>query len=182
MNYTNLTLLDILKTESITSTHERAFIADDIFDILAEAYSDVKGGLLFSSVDDLILKTAMWKVIYFQSNIVGVVIYKAKKGLKMVALAISSQVNKKLRNNIKIMLHEIFKMTFGKTWMEVSEGAEKFLMKIGGIKFMLPNTLANSLTGKEILSLDEDGYHYYREINGIVKRKIILGTVKNEKV
>jgi len=98
----------------------------------------------------------------------------------MVALAISDHLAYRLRKHIKTMLKEIFQRTFGKSWMEVSEGAEKFLMKIGGKKFMIPNTLAASLTGKEILSLDADGYHYYREINGIVKRKIILGTIKNE--
>jgi len=178
MNYTNLILLDILKTENITSTQEKAFIADDVFDILAEAYSDVKGGLLFSSVDELILDTSMWRVIYFQSTIVGVVIYKAKGGLKMVALALSTHLNISIQKYAKSMLSYLFKLTFTNTWMEVSESAERFIIRNGGERYLIPNTLASKLTGKDVLSLCDDGYHYTREINGIIKTKIIVGNPK----
>jgi len=178
MNYTNLILLDILKTENITSTQERAFIADDVFDILAEAYSDVKGGLLFSSVDELILDTSMWRVIYFQSTIVGVVIYKAKRGLKMVALALSAHLNTSIQKYVKSMLSYLFKLTFANTWMEVSESAERFIIRNGGERYLISNTLASKLTGKDVLSLCDDGYHYTREINGIIKTKVIVGNPK----
>ena len=178
MNYANLTLLDILKTENITSTHERAYIADDVFELLSSAYANVKGGLLFSSIDELILKTSMWRVIYFQSTIVGVVIYKAKRGLKMVALALSTNLNKPMQKYAKTMLSYLFKITFNTTWMEVSEGAEKFIVSNGGEKYFVPNHLASKLTGKEILGYCKDGYHYTREINGVLKTKVIVGKPK----
>ena len=178
MNYTNLTSLGLLQTEYITSTSERVFIADDVFAILQEAYREVKGGLHFSSPDELVLKTSAWRVIYFHSTIVGVVIYKAKRGLKMVALALSSHINSSIKRHAKTMLSYLFKLTFANTWMEVSESAERFIIRNGGERYLIPNTIASKLTGKDVLSLCDDGYHYTREINGIIKTKIIVGNPK----
>ena len=178
MNYTNLTSLEILKTEDIKSVAERAFIADEVFELLSVAYANVRGGLLFSSADELVMNTSVWRVIYFQSTIVGVVIYKAKRGLKMVALALANNLTKPIKKHTKTMLSYLFKVTFSNSWMEVSEGAERFILGIGGDRFIMPNSYASSLTGKDILDLDDDGLHYYREINGVVKRKLIIGTFK----
>jgi len=181
MKYENMVRFGRLESEVIDMMAEKTFIVDDVFMLLSHAYQNVKGGLHFESKEALLTSTTQWRVIYLDETIVGVVIYKAKKGLKMVAMAISDWVSYRVRKHIKTMLHEIFHLTFGKSWMEVSEGAEKFLMKIGGERFMVPNSYATALTGKKILSLDTDGYHYYREINGIVKRKIILGTIRDER-
>ena len=178
MTYQTLITSDRLTSDTITSTVEKSYIADEVYALLLQAYSSVKGGLHFVSVDELIVKTAQWRVIYLDDTIAGVIIYKAKRGSKMVAMAISDTLNYSLRTHVKSMLSYIFKITFGTTWMEVSEGAERFVLKVGGEKFLLSNTLAANLTGKEILSLDDDGYHYYREINGVIKRKVILGKTR----
>ena len=178
MNYKTLVDFEILKNETISSTFEKSLIADDVFNLLKEAYRDVKGGLHFSSVDDLLSKTSVWKIIYFQSSIVGVIIYKSKRGLKMVALGLSVTIDKFVSKHTKTMLSYIFKITFKNSWMEVSEGAERFIIKNGGGKYILPNTLAKNLTGKEILEFCEDGYHYKREINGVIKTKLIIGNPK----
>lgn len=45
----------------------------------------------------------------------------------------------------------------------------------------IPNTLAEVLTGKEIIEKDSDGYHYVRAINGHEHRKIIYGFVRLDK-
>jgi hypothetical protein len=162
----------------ITTIRDKVNIVDDVYDILYENYKSVKGGLHFSSKDELITKTDKWKVIYYDAQIVGVVIYKAKQGLKMVAMGIHTIIEKNLRYVTKQMLVKIFKFTFSHTWMEVSEAAEKFILKNGGDNFLIPNKLAKQLTGKEILELCEDGYHYTREINGIIKTKVMIGTPK----
>ena len=169
MNYNNLILIGALETENIISTHEKSFIVDDVFTILSKAYQDIAGGLHFKDKDELIHKTDLWKIIYLDEIIVGVVIYKAKRGLKMVALGIADFVSRKSQFLVKTMLSSIFKLTFSNSWMEVSEGVEKFIIK---------NCFAHQLTNKNILSLCSDGYHYTREINGVVKTKVIVGTVK----
>lgn len=178
MKYDNLILIGSLQTENITSTHEKSFLVNDVFTILQNTYKNVQGGLHFENEDELINKTDLWKIIYLDETIVGIVIYKAKKGLKMVALGIADFLNKTSQSIIKTMLSHIFQLTFSNTWMEVSEGVEKFILKHGGKRFLIKNTLASRLTDKEIVSLDEDGYHYKREINGVIKTKVMIGTIR----
>jgi len=178
MTYQTLINFDRLATDTISSMAEKSYIADEVYSLLYKAYTHVKGGLHFISPDELISKTSQWRVIYLDGNIVGAIIYKAKKGLKMVAMAISDSLDYSFRVHIKTMLSNIFKLSFRNSWMEVSEGAERFILKVGGERFIMPNSLASDLTGKNILSLDDDGTHYYREINGVIKRKIIIGTFK----
>jgi len=178
MTYQTLINFNRLESEIISSTAEKSYIADEVYSLLFKAYRHVKGGLHFLSPDELISKTSQWRVLYLDCNIVGVIIYKAKRGLKMVAMAISDSLDYSLRTHIKTMLSHIFQISFRNSWMEVSEGAEKFILKVGGEKFIISNTLAFQLTKKNILSLDNDGIHYYREINGVIKRKLIIGTFK----
>ena len=177
MNYNNLTQLELLQTEEISSTCEKVFIVDDVFAILEDAYKNVVGGLHFTSKDDLINTTDLWRVIYLDENIVGVVIYKAKHGLKMVALGIAN-ISKTARISVKTMLVHLFKLTFRNSWMEVSEGVEAFITQNGGERFLIKNSLASKLTGKNIVSLNKNGHHYNREILGVVKTKVMIGTVK----
>ena len=105
---------------------------------------------------------------------IGVIIYKAKFGLKMVALGLSDR----FRKEAKIILSRVLRETLSRTWMEVSEGMERFMQKIGCEKFFIPNSYADKLTKKKIIKLCNDGYHYIREINGIPKRKVIVGFPK----
>jgi hypothetical protein len=178
MTHSKLLLDNELYYETITKTLDKVYIVDEIYEILLQSYKNVKGGFLFASKDALIVNTDKWKVIYYAGEVVGVIIYKAKKGLKMVAMGIHSVIEKELKNFTKQALVKIFQLTFSQTWMEVSEGAEKFIRKNGGEKFLIPNSMAVKLTGKEILELCDDGYHYKRVINGVVKTKVMIGTAK----
>jgi len=175
MKYDNLVSLDMLYTDTVSATMEKSILADDVYHMLYNSYRDIPGGLHFSNEDDLVSKTDVWKIIYFESTIVGVVIYKAKRGLKMVALALSSRIDSINKGHAKRMLSQLFRMTFRHTWMEISEDAERFIIKNGGKRYLVSNTMASVLTGKEIVGLCEDGYHYTRVINGVLKRKIIIG-------
>jgi hypothetical protein len=178
MRYENLVTLGRLEEDILLSMAEKSYIADDVYTLLSNAYANVKGGLHFASPDELLSKTSLWKVIYLDSHIVGAIIYKSKRGLKMVAMAICDSINYTLRTHIKTMLSHIFQKSFRNSWMEVSECAEKFILHVGGDKFLVKNTLASQLTAKNILSLDNNGTHYYRKINGVIKRKVMIGTFK----
>ena len=164
--------------EEIYTLKAKTFMAEDVYVLLHTAYSNVKGGLHFANIDELILSTNLWQLIYYQDKLVGAVVYKAKQGLKMVAMAINHNTTKKIRTLTKDFLAYLFKKSFSKIWMEVSEAAEKFILKIGGDKFLIPNNYATDLTNKDIKVYEKDGYHYKREIQGIVKTKIIIGTPK----
>ena len=178
MQYHHLISLEILQSEKLNTTQEKAFWADDVFALLQEAYGKIKGGLHFASADELLLRTSLWEVIYWEEEIIGVLVYKQKNGLKMVALGISLALSQKIRGYVKTFLASILKLSFGHTWMEVSEGLERFVLGIGGRSYLLSHDLASRLTGKEILAYSDDGYHYIREINAICKSKVIVGSPK----
>ena len=93
-------------------------------------------------------------------------------------MAPNHDIAKKIKTLTKNFIAYIFKKSFRKIWMEVSEAAEKFMIKIGGDKFLVSHKYASNLTQKEIKGYEFDGYHYKREIQGITKTKIIIGTPK----
>ena len=174
MNLKTLEFTNIVYVEEVRKIGDKILIVDDIFDILKNAYSGVTGGLHFKDKDDLLLSTDLWRIIYMDTEPIGVIIYKAKFGLKMVALGLSN----KFRKEAKAILARVLRETLSRTWMEVSEGMEKFMLKLGCEKFFIPNIYAEKLTKKNIIKLCDDGYHYIREINGIPKRKVIVGFPK----
>jgi hypothetical protein len=165
--------------EEVRTLKDKTFIADDVYELLKKAYATVKGGLHFTNSTELITSTALWQLVYHYETLVGVIIYKAKLGLKMVAMGINHMVNKKIKRHTKKFISYIFKKSFSKIWMEVSEAAESFMLKIGGDKFLVSNKYAVDLTKKDIKEYENDGYHYKREIQGIIKTKIIIGSPKN---
>lgn len=64
---------------------------------------------------------------------------------------------------------------FARSWGEVSGAMEHILRKNGAEP--IPNYMAKMLTGKDIIELNPDGYHYTRMIGNTPHEKIIFGTV-----
>lgn len=160
------------KTITIKSLNTKRKILDEVYNLLASTYKNIEGGLSFSDKYDLLENTSLWKVIYLENNIIGVLIYKAKHGLKMVACA----VNETYKKIAKKRLINIFKKNFSKTWMEISEGLERFILSISSAKkFIITNAKAKDILEKSI-QLCNDQLHYIREINGVNKTKILIGT------
>lgn len=160
------------KTITFKSIKSRKEILDEIYLLLENAYKNIEGGLNFKNKYDLLNNTSVWKVIYFENKIIGVLIYKAKLGLKMVACAI----NNAYKNIAKKRLSNIFRKNFSKTWMEISEGLEYFILKISeSEKYIINNSKAKEILNKSI-QYSNDNYHYIREIKGVKKTKILVGT------
>ena len=160
------------KTVTIKALHTKQRILDEVYTLLESTYKNVEGGLNFENKYDLLQNTSIWKVIYFENHIIGVLIYKAKHGLKMVACAI----NETYKNIAKKRLINIIKKNFSKTWMEISEGLERFILNIASAKeFIIHNKKAKDILKKSI-QLCNDQHHYIREINGVNKTKILVGT------
>jgi len=162
-----------VEIKTLNNREEKEQYINSVWRVLNEGYKNVKGGLHFKSKAELLEKTEFWKVICYQGEVVAVTIYKAKKGLKLVALS----VGKKFREIAVSALKNVIKKDLKQCWMELSEAAEKFVLGLGGDKYILPNYLVEQVLGKEI-QLTSDGIHYTREIMGMKKEKILLGTVK----
>lgn len=160
------------KTVTLKSLNSKEKIINQVFNLLENTYEKVEGGLNFKDKYDLLENTSVWKVLYFNNTIIAVLIYKSKHGLKMVACA----VNEMYKNIAKKRLTNIFRKNFSKTWMEISEGLERFILNISNSKeFIVKNTKAKDILNKSIQCCN-DKIHYVRQINGINKTKILIGT------
>ena len=71
MKYENLVAFGRLESDVVVSMVEKSYIADDVYLLLHQAYTHVKGGLHFASPEELISKTSQWRVLYLDGNIVG---------------------------------------------------------------------------------------------------------------
>ncbi len=138
------------------------------------AYKDVAGGLHFSSPENMLEDTQSWEILYQDGQVLAVLLYKHKHGRKIVALGVTEHEN--YRRDAVSKLGNLIRERLNSAWIEVSEKAETFVLRNGGEQHRVSNDFAKKLTGKSILSLMDDGFHYVREICGIQKQKLILGT------
>lgn len=153
---------------------KRAF-QQAVWDLLAVAYREVEGGLYYADLDEMVNTTSEWQLALADGQLIAVVLFKAKKGRKMVAFGATA--DPALRNKLgKQALADMISSQLGSAWLEVSEKAERFVMGLGGARYLIDNRWAAKLTGKPLLGLCDDGVHYIREICGFAKRKIIVGT------
>lgn len=152
---------------------KRAF-QQAVWDLLAVAYQEVEGGLYYADLEEMVNTTSEWQIALADGHLIAALLFKAKKGRKMVAFGATADSD--LRKLGKQALAEMIGSQLGSAWLEVSEKAERFVMGLGGACYLIENRWAAKLTGKPLLGLCDDGVHYIREICGFAKRKIIVGT------
>ena len=162
-----------IKVKAVRDNKEKEHYINDVWDILKKGYERVDGGLHFKSKFDLIVKTYLWKIVLYKDSVIAVTVYKAKKGLKLVALSAGTRFREIAINALK----RVIKRDLKYCWMELSEAAEAFVMKVGGDKYILPNSIAQNLLDKQV-EPKEDGIHYCRTIKGVRKEKVLIGTVQ----
>jgi hypothetical protein len=145
-------------------------LAPDVWAILQDAYASIGGFKSAANPDELVTDSHLWKAVRIKDKIVAIAVYKKKHGRK--AIGYGSDGSAEGKKGIKEIMIDDLK----RGWVESSGAVEKFLMRNGGKKYLVPNTRAAQLTGKEILNLDPDGYHYTRLIAGKPHVKVIIGT------
>jgi len=146
--------------------------AEKIWKMLANAYAYAGGYKGAQDINELILDSGIWKLVVRNGEITALRIYKDAFGRKGIATATNGT-----KQGIKD-LHMLTKqdLTMQSSWAEVSDKMEAHMLKIGANP--VPNTYVHLLLpGKEITP-DEDGYHYFRDIMGEKKRKMIVGFPK----
>ena len=161
-----------ISTLTLKRNSEKSKHINNVWDLLEDGYQDVKGGLFFKSKEELLKTTAQWKVIMLNNKIIAVTIYKAKKGLKLVAMTVSKA--NEYKKIAVTALAKLIKKDLKTCWMELSENAEKFVMKFAG-EYVVQNSLVSQIIEKDV-TLSDDGIHYFRTIKNINKEKILLGT------
>jgi hypothetical protein len=135
--------------------------ADQVWDILQKSYASVGGFHSAASTEELIAKTGLWKLTVRNGKVFAVSLYKDHLGRKSIASGTDgSDQGKSDYNRIK---------------REVSGAPEALLRRAKATP--IPNTFAEVLTGKAIMELDPDGFHYTRLIAGHPHQKIIYGFI-----
>lgn len=143
-----------------------------VWDVLQKSYSSLPGGFgTASSLDELIEKSGLWKIVVRNGEVTAVNIYKDQFGRKSIA----SGTNGSVQGKKDFMMLKDADVKYKRAWAEVSGAPERILGKLGAKP--IPAKFAAVLTGKEILDYNDDGIHYTRLIAGDPHEKVIYGFV-----
>ena len=145
---------------------------DQVWDILQSSYASVGGFKTSPSKEDLINTTGLWKLVRRgDDGITALKVYKDLYGRKSVG----SGTNGTIQGKKDYILLKDSDVRLQRMWSEASGPVEHMLEKNYE---PIPNKYAAFLTGKEIVSLDPDGYHYTRMIMGAPHVKKLFGFVE----
>lgn len=162
-----------MKTLTLTKQAQMQTYLEQVWTLLEASYARVSGGLHFASPAELLTDTQRWRLVICRGQVIAVTLFKAKRGWKLVAMATCRRYGDRARH----ALRRLICADLPRCWMELSEQAERFVMTYcGGHHFMIHASLAAELLGKIISPAGSDGYHYCREVAGVVKAKVIVGT------
>lgn len=145
--------------------------AQPVWELLAAAYANVPGGLLFTDIDQLIASTYAWHLVVIEDQIQAVTIHKNKAGQKTVAFA-KAQTAMGKPALVHLLCHAL-----QTGWMELSDTAERFvMMECNGQEYVMHYDVVQGLMQEKKVTIAKDQYHYQRKIQGMLKTKIALGT------
>lgn len=156
---------------NLRTADDKKKYSQEVWAILQQSYESCGGFHSAATVDELITKTGLWKLITRNGKISALGLYKDALGRKSIASGTDGSARGKT-DFLKIKSEDL-KMK--RAWAEVSGSPEKMLKRAGAKA--VPNQLASILTGKEILELNSDGFHYTRLISGHPHEKVIYGFV-----
>lgn len=152
---------------------------DQVWDILQQSYAKIGGFKSASSPQELIEIPGYWKIVKRDGDITAVNLYREVPHTSTFKVYASGAVTDgntatdQGRSDYMMMKKDDVKQE--RSWAEVSGSAEKIAKRLNSTP--IPNKFAAYLTGKEILKLNPDGYHYTRLIMGEPHEKIIYGFI-----
>ena len=174
--------------ERILNLHtpeQKAKYADQVWDLLQKAYQKAGGFKSAVNKEELINNPGYWKIAKRGDRITAVNLYRKipqTNTFKIYASGAETELDpdtqeyrateKGKRDYLNIKKADI---TQKRSWAEVSGSPEMLAKRLGAQP--VPNKYAAYLTGKEILELSPDGYHYTRLIMGEPHEKIIYGFI-----
>ena len=164
---------------------DKAKYAGEVWDLLQKSYQKAGGFKSAVNKEELLDTPGYWKVVKRGDKITAVNIYRKvpqTSSFKVYASGAETELDPE-KQEYRATKQGIadYSMTKkadvkqNRSWAEVSQGPETYARKLGAKP--VPNKFAQYLTGKEILELNPDGYHYTRLIMGEPHEKIIYGFI-----
>jgi hypothetical protein len=153
-------------------TAKKQAYAAQVWDILQQSYSSIPGGFgSVASIEELIAKSGLWKMVSRGGAISAVNVYRDQYGRKSIASG--QDGTRQGKRDYRMLKNDDVKLR--RAWAEVSGGPEKMLARMGATA--IPARYASMLTGKQILEFNDDGMHYTRLIAGEPHEKVMYGMV-----
>jgi hypothetical protein len=154
---------------NLITPQQRHPYAQKVWDMINDTYEKHAGGVGHASPEDLMVAPGVWKLATRNGQVKGGAVYRDHNGRKLRLVFHDGTTAGKAEMK-RIMMDDIM---HGRAWGEFSGPLEKVMLRMGGKP--LPNHLASKVLGKPVDKLDDDGYHYWRTIDGAQKREIIIG-------
>lgn len=170
---------------NLWTPEQKSEYADVVWDMLNRSYQKMGGFKSAANVEELIDTPGLWKLIQRGDKITALNIYKPSEkttNLKSIAVATDTELDPEKnsyvattqgKKDLSMIKGEDIRLN--RAWVEVSGPAEKLMLKMGANP--VPNKFAEFLTGKRVLELNSDGYHYTRLIQGEPHEKLIVGFI-----
>lgn len=153
----------------------------DVEKILSISYGNIGGPVNISSYEELLEPKYFWKLNKRDGKIVALCIYKVSNGGRKISLC-GCDGTPEGKERLYALLGEDVTQEARKTWGEFSGAIEHvYKDKLGAT--IIPNYVAKEILnklGKDVVSLNPDGVHYTRIINGNEVEKVMLGNVPQE--
>lgn len=174
------------KVRNITDKETKEKYASELYDMLKTTYKRAGIDFLsFLSVEDLINDSGMWKVVFRGGSDsewgipTAVGIYKDKLGRKRTAIG-SEDSRQGSRDARKQLIKGDSEQN--RAWGEVSGNMETHLLNNYGSTIFIPAKFAQEILNKNIIEIDDDGYHYIRNLKGTPHKKILWGVVDDDEL
>ena len=150
---------------------------DQVWDILYNAYRNIEGRILgIDNIDDLIDDSELWKLVIRNDKVLCVFIYNFKRGGRKIQY-IGKIPGNEARNAFMKVIEEDTKLIQRKSYVEASGKPEEIYMEAGMTP--IPADIAQLIMkDKQFLEIDDDGYHYWRIIGSMKRRKMMLGNIE----
>ncbi len=166
--------------------NEKSEYADEVWELITNAYDKLGGikGSGFTSKNDMIENIHMWKLSKYHGKITSAILYKDKKGRKIVATATDKSEHgiKSLKNNI------VNDIVNSKSYVEISANLLSFIYKnIPNLRDYAFNIKdVETILGDDIFDVEDDDieaikyptlkpFLYKRYIGDSLITKIMVG-------
>ena len=153
----------------------------DVERIIELSYAKIGGPANITSYDQLLDRKYFWKLNKKDGKVVAVCIYKTSAGGRKISLC-GSDGTPEGKARLYALLDEDVHQVARNTWGEFSGAMEHIYKdKLGATP--IPNEVAKRILndlGKDVVSLNPDGFHYTRSIKGRKEEKIMLGNIPED--